>query len=419
MATIAALTVRLGANSAQLHSGVNSSMAKLREFEQYVNHSGMRTAAMWIKGAGSIGIMIGAMRGLESASRAMSELLPQLREGTLGWSAALSQIASQIPVIGQAMRTGTAIGDMLGEWSHGGMSQSVYADPNRNQRDEASRQREEAKARLIEQRAFLGKLNERARTIDMDEAGRLRDAAYQEFMRTRQMIEKWRQMEGASQSFTDFTAAMENAERIYATMNRQADELQGLQDGADIFINRLQEEIETYGMAADAVELYRLELAGVDDARMNAARSMMEQLDAIKAEHAAIKELELAEANWARTASRVFESTRTPMEKYAEKLEELNELLTRGLIDADTYARALDQAGEMIKPTMREQEQPKLMRVGSAEAQRFMYESGMNRQKDDTPKKQLTELQRITRVMERSEQILKDQGVLVMDIGAA
>jgi hypothetical protein len=49
-----------------------------------------------------------------------------------------------------------------------------------------------------------------------------------------------------------------------------------------------------------------------------------------------------------RAAARVFEATRTPLEKYQQKLKELNDLQSKGLINSDTYARAAAQAQDEL-----------------------------------------------------------------------
>lgn len=46
----------------------------------------------------------------------------------------------------------------------------------------------------------------------------------------------------------------------------------------------------------------------------------------------------------ARDAERLYEATRTPMERYAKEVEHINDLHARGMIDAETHARAMDQA---------------------------------------------------------------------------
>lgn len=48
-------------------------------------------------------------------------------------------------------------------------------------------------------------------------------------------------------------------------------------------------------------------------------------------------------------AKRIFEQTRTPLEKYNAEMEKLNKLMKQGLIDQDTYNRAMDQNKEQLE----------------------------------------------------------------------
>lgn len=47
-------------------------------------------------------------------------------------------------------------------------------------------------------------------------------------------------------------------------------------------------------------------------------------------------------------AKRIFEQTRTPLEKYNIEMEKLNKLLKQGLIDQDTYNRAMEQNKQLL-----------------------------------------------------------------------
>jgi hypothetical protein len=51
----------------------------------------------------------------------------------------------------------------------------------------------------------------------------------------------------------------------------------------------------------------------------------------------------------ARAAKRVFDDTRTPMEQYNQRMQQLNTLLEKGKINQEAFARASHQAGEALK----------------------------------------------------------------------
>ncbi|MBO0141513.1 hypothetical protein JZX87_10095 [Agrobacterium sp. Ap1] len=52
-----------------------------------------------------------------------------------------------------------------------------------------------------------------------------------------------------------------------------------------------------------------------------------------------------------REAQRIFEDTRTEAEKYEKEMEKLDDLHSRGFINADTYSRAVKQLGDDFKDT--------------------------------------------------------------------
>jgi hypothetical protein len=109
-------------------------------------------------------------------------------------------------------------------------------------------------------------------------------------------------------------------------------------------------------------------------------------------------------------AKSVFEETRTPLEKYETKIGELSDLLNKGMVDWDTYGRAVRQAREQLEadgkiaeaPTL---EAPDLVKAGSAEAARFAYDLSRGQKnmtdKKDPAKAQLAEVKDSNRILEK------------------
>jgi len=64
-----------------------------------------------------------------------------------------------------------------------------------------------------------------------------------------------------------------------------------------------------------------------------------------KEEEAQAQRLAAQNAKLAAAAKRVYEETRTPQERYAAKLRELDDLLKKNQITQQTYGRAVKQAG--------------------------------------------------------------------------
>lgn len=100
----------------------------------------------------------------------------------------------------------------------------------------------------------------------------------------------------------------------------------------------LERQVATYGMSSRDAQLYELALRGATDEILEQARALDAQLDALE------RTTELQ-----REAERVFEDTRTPLEAYEKELDKLNELLEEGLIDWDTYGRAVRKAREELE----------------------------------------------------------------------
>jgi len=106
----------------------------------------------------------------------------------------------------------------------------------------------------------------------------------------------------------------------------------------------LEEQAATWGMTSQEVAIYRLEQLGANKAQLDAAQIAADEIrikellaDAEK-EHQ--KELEKTKA----AALKVYEDTRTPSEKFVERMQELDDLLSENAIDYETWARATQKA---------------------------------------------------------------------------
>ncbi|MBX3435551.1 MAG: hypothetical protein KF847_19715 [Pirellulales bacterium] len=105
----------------------------------------------------------------------------------------------------------------------------------------------------------------------------------------------------------------------------------------DKFIAQMERQANTFGMSAREAQLYEAALEGVTDAQLAQARALIEQLDAMDDHQRAVKR-----------AEQIFASTRTQQEKQLAQIEELERLMARGVLDADTFARAMAQLAETV-----------------------------------------------------------------------
>jgi hypothetical protein len=113
-------------------------------------------------------------------------------------------------------------------------------------------------------------------------------------------------------------------------------------------------------------------------------------------------------------AKSITDSVKTPLEDYQAELEKLNTLLDQGLITQQTFDRATLKAKNTLASAQDVQTAaPQIIRSGSAEAQRFVFDQTRGVQtltKDEIPKKALAEAQEQTSVLDRIEKNTRGGG---------
>lgn len=134
----------------------------------------------------------------------------------------------------------------------------------------------------------------------------------------------------ATDGAQDFAAAMEQAEKNARTVTER--------------LTQLQESVTTFNFDDTAMLRYELEQLGATPEQVEQAVKLQTQLEGFEAGQKAADDM-------ARAAEQTFESTRTPLEKYEQKLDDLNDLLNAGAIDWDTYGRAIRDAREQLERT--------------------------------------------------------------------
>jgi hypothetical protein len=102
---------------------------------------------------------------------------------------------------------------------------------------------------------------------------------------------------------------------------------------------KMRIQAQTFGMSATQAELYQLRVQG-------AAASVLRMAEAHGKEIAALEEKAKKMQEFKDEAKRVFEETRTPMEKFNAEMKRLEEMKGQGLIDQETFNRARTQAGQ-------------------------------------------------------------------------
>ncbi len=93
---------------------------------------------------------------------------------------------------------------------------------------------------------------------------------------------------------------------------------------------KLKEQVETFGMAGNAIEIYKLQQRGATEEQLKAVKALDEELKLLE------KEEKLKQK-----AEQLTKKHIAPLQKFTETQNELNEMLEKGLIDVHTHTEAM------------------------------------------------------------------------------
>lgn len=181
--------------------------------------------------------------------------------------------------------------------------------------------------------AFLDQLRKRLVVVEQNEYAALRlEAAQKKVSTTAEPLIQQLERE------TEFRKQLSEAQqRDQQVADAEVARRQGLVNSVGDYVKGLEQETEIMKLANDqrlvAVQLLKLEEAGLqkNTAEYQAAKQAIE---------------ESVDAN---SAAKIFEETRTPLERYQLQLKRLNDLADKGAIDWDTYERAVRRAEDGIE----------------------------------------------------------------------
>lgn len=127
----------------------------------------------------------------------------------------------------------------------------------------------------------------------------------------------------------------------------------------------LQQQVDTYGMAEEAVIRYRLAQGDLADEVARAGKAagpyvdqiirMTDELERLRRETEASEERQREWDAAVEEGKNITKQMRTPAEVYADTIERLNELLADGHIVQETYNRAVEKAQETFDKATKEQ----------------------------------------------------------------
>lgn len=150
--------------------------------------------------------------------------------------------------------------------------------------------------------------------------------------------------------------------------------------GVADFFQKARDEAQKAAEAAGGPTQGQMTTA-LPDVDATAAKEAQKQAE--DASKAAAREAERGQKQAEDAAKRYYESTRSAAEKYAEELQRINDLQTKGLLDSDTAQRAKDAAQKALDAanakdnqptdtTAKTPDGPKLLQAGSQEAASFV-----------------------------------------------
>lgn len=141
-------------------------------------------------------------------------------------------------------------------------------------------------------------------------------------------------------------AMANNARAGAAAVN---EEMINLTESSLKLIEKLQDQIDTFGMTSTEAEIYKLQMQGANQELIDQAIALDNHIKKLDEQKSAIEEAASAQQKLRDEAKAVWESTLTPMEKYRMEFYRLQNLMKKGLITEDTFYRAVAMAKEGLK----------------------------------------------------------------------
>ncbi len=133
-----------------------------------------------------------------------------------------------------------------------------------------------------------------------------------------------------------------------AAMERISDAALEAQESASKLLDKLQADIKYFGLADKQRQIAELRDKGATEAQIQQLQEATAQLEGMEAAKKALDDAQKAAADQEKAdfdaAARVVEDLKTPLDKFNDRMTELQRLADKGLIDADTFAQAQAKA---------------------------------------------------------------------------
>lgn len=111
-----------------------------------------------------------------------------------------------------------------------------------------------------------------------------------------------------------------------------------LKEEVDGLTASLMEEVLTFGMTSEQVKIFKLQMMGASEAELANARGLENMLHWLRENKKLMEE-----------GARVTKEFRTPTEKFADRVKELEKMLEAGAISETTFGRAMEDAKKKLK----------------------------------------------------------------------
>lgn len=187
--------------------------------------------------------------------------------------------------------------------------------------------------RLKEQIALYGKVGEAAKISFQIQSGALDELSKSEQQQVLALAKQY-------DSIVTSAAAQKELQEAQKSSSEEISKM----------VASIEQQVAVFGLSEEAAIAYRIaqgDLAATFSAAGDAADPLKEKLIALTGEYErltqaaqAAKDAEAAQAEIEKEVAGIYESTRTPLEKFNAEIEHLNELRGTGALDPETYERA-------------------------------------------------------------------------------
>lgn len=148
------------------------------------------------------------------------------------------------------------------------------------------------------------------------------------------------------QAFALTAAAEDQAEANKAAR----DSAKKLADDVTALTHKLRLQALTFGMSSDEAYLFSLRLQGANQEQIKIADAALKHISALQAQREAQRQAARAQEEQTAKIRSMWEQARTPVEKYLQKIKELNHLARSGALENETVERLKGQARAELKP---------------------------------------------------------------------